>query len=244
MRGEIPGLRGTVLLRNRLRLPPREDHLPSRGPGGRPVPLLRRQLPQLAVHPTPVPRERRAIPCRRPFPAGATQAGRTPGPPPRRLRARLRDVLHDRGDGGDQGRPRVRGRADGVRDGRPARLPHARPQHGVQRRDRARSADVDRDARRRPGVPAVAAGRGERSGGGHAVHNDLFALRLLHARVVDTAVVFPHKFGGRRKSSLKFLAKEHLDRVVQDGSRGHDCIEDARTAMELMLMKINCEDAP
>lgn len=72
---------------------------------------------------------------------------------------------------------------------------------------------------------------------GHAVHNDLFALRLLHSRIVDTAVAFPN--AGRRVSSLKFLAREHLKRVVQEGSRGHDCIEDARTAMELMLMKIN-----
>ncbi|KAG8181997.1 hypothetical protein JTE90_014376 [Oedothorax gibbosus] len=74
---------------------------------------------------------------------------------------------------------------------------------------------------------------------GHALHNDLFALKMIHERIVDTSVVFPHPLGGRRGSSLKFLAKKHLDLSIQDSSSGHDCIEDARTCMNLMLKEIH-----
>ncbi|KAG8126860.1 hypothetical protein E2320_022023 [Naja naja] len=54
---------------------------------------------------------------------------------------------------------------------------------------------------------------------GHSLESDLFALKLIHSTVVDTAVVFPH-------------------RLVE----GHDSSEDARACMELMIWKIK-EDA-
>jgi RNA exonuclease 1 len=46
-------------------------------------------------------------------------------------------------------------------------------------------------------------------------------LQLLHETVVDTSVVFPHKMGPPFKRALKFLAADHLKRIIQnDGERG------------------------
>jgi hypothetical protein len=47
-----------------------------------------------------------------------------------------------------------------------------------------------------------------------------FILQLLHETVVDTSVVFPHKMGPPFKRALKFLAADHLKRIIQnDGER-------------------------
>jgi hypothetical protein len=46
-------------------------------------------------------------------------------------------------------------------------------------------------------------------------------LQLLHETVVDTSVVFPHKMGPPFKRALKFLAADHLKRIIQnDGEEG------------------------
>ena len=121
---------------------------------------------------------------------------------------------------------------------------------------------------------------------GHALQNDLRQLRIVHTRVIDTAVIYPHPKvvpppsilvnrvpdcpgllsfkaiigikglacphvltawqieshelictqGGTWKSALRFLAERHLKRRIQDGS--HDSVIDARTAMDLTLLKI------
>ena len=42
--------------------------------------------------------------------------------------------------------------------------------------------------------------------------------------------------GGTWKSALRFLAERHLKRRIQNGS--HDSVIDARTAMDLTLLKI------
>ncbi|CAK7271570.1 RNA exonuclease 3 [Sporothrix epigloea] len=75
---------------------------------------------------------------------------------------------------------------------------------------------------------------------GHGLENDLRALRMVHSRVSDTALLFPHPKGLPIRYSLRVLAKEHMDRVVQAGSNvvGHDSAEDARVAGELVLVKI------
>ena len=41
-------------------------------------------------------------------------------------------------------------------------------------------------------------------------------LQLLHETVVDTSVVFPHKMGAPFKRALKFLAADHLKRIIQN----------------------------
>ncbi len=38
---------------------------------------------------------------------------------------------------------------------------------------------------------------------GHALENDLASLKVLHGRVLDTAILFPHPKGPPFKSALK-----------------------------------------
>lgn len=71
---------------------------------------------------------------------------------------------------------------------------------------------------------------------GHGLENDLRALRLLHGRVVDTAVAFPHARGLPFRRSLRALAAQHLSRPVQETR--HCPLEDARASMELMLWRV------
>ncbi|XP_077188168.1 RNA exonuclease 1 homolog isoform X2 [Paroedura picta] len=77
---------------------------------------------------------------------------------------------------------------------------------------------------------------------GHSLESDLFALKLLHSTVVDTAVVFPHRLGFPYKRALRTLMADYLKRIIQDSVEGHDSSEDARACMELMIWKIK-EDA-
>lgn len=73
---------------------------------------------------------------------------------------------------------------------------------------------------------------------GHSLENDLLALRVSHDLVIDTAVLYKHPRGGSYKTALRVLARKFLSKEIQDSGRGHDSIEDARTAMELALLKI------
>ncbi|XP_025027753.1 RNA exonuclease 1 homolog [Python bivittatus] len=77
---------------------------------------------------------------------------------------------------------------------------------------------------------------------GHSLESDLFALKLIHCMVVDTAVVFPHRLGLPYKRALRTLMADYLKRIIQDSVEGHDSSEDARACMELMIWKIK-EDA-
>ncbi|GMN48356.1 hypothetical protein TIFTF001_017535 [Ficus carica] len=73
---------------------------------------------------------------------------------------------------------------------------------------------------------------------GHSVENDLSALKICHNLVIDTAVLYKHPRGGSYKSALRVLAKRFLSKEIQQSGNGHDSIEDARTALELALLKI------
>ncbi|XP_064097748.1 uncharacterized protein LOC135209089 isoform X1 [Macrobrachium nipponense] len=88
---------------------------------------------------------------------------------------------------------------------------------------------------------------------GHSLEGDLSAIRLVHRNVIDTSLIFkgpqtsqscgpiPHK------QSLKSLAKRHLGRDIQKGgSKGHDSLEDATAALDLVLRQLKesrCDDA-
>ena len=50
---------------------------------------------------------------------------------------------------------------------------------------------------------------------GHSLESDLKVLKLVHSKVVDTSVVFPHKLGPPLKRALRTLAAEHLKRIIQ-----------------------------
>ena len=48
------------------------------------------------------------------------------------------------------------------------------------------------------------------------------ALKIVHRRVLDTAMLFPHKHGGpgsRYKNKLKYLAQKYLDWDIQSSVR-------------------------
>ncbi|KAL1955888.1 hypothetical protein VTO42DRAFT_7961 [Malbranchea cinnamomea] len=74
---------------------------------------------------------------------------------------------------------------------------------------------------------------------GHSLNADLNALKMTHPFIVDTSVCYPHPRGFPLKSSLKWLAQKYLNREIQRGGMGHDSIEDARTALDLVKQK--CE---
>ncbi|XP_041978991.1 exonuclease GOR [Aricia agestis] len=76
---------------------------------------------------------------------------------------------------------------------------------------------------------------------GHALENDLRALKLLHGAVVDTSAMYPHSRGFPLRRSLRALSEELLGRRVQHGSSGHSPLEDARAAMDLVLLKLTEE---
>lgn len=72
---------------------------------------------------------------------------------------------------------------------------------------------------------------------GHGLENDLRALNLIHARIIDTSLVFPHFYGLPYRRSLRSLCNSYLKRDIQDNAWGHDSYEDARACVELMLWK-------
>ncbi|CUS10308.1 unnamed protein product [Tuber aestivum] len=75
---------------------------------------------------------------------------------------------------------------------------------------------------------------------GHALENDLNALRLCHKNVIDTAILFPHNRGLPARNKLKYLVDVHLGRRIQveGAADGHDSAVDARCAGELVRFKI------
>lgn len=73
---------------------------------------------------------------------------------------------------------------------------------------------------------------------GHGLENDLNALRIIHHRVVDTALMYP-KFNPVFRLSLKTLAFRYLSRAIQDGE--HDSSEDAIAAMDVVLKNIDTD---
>ncbi|GAA6021902.1 hypothetical protein JCM11491_004786 [Sporobolomyces phaffii] len=75
---------------------------------------------------------------------------------------------------------------------------------------------------------------------GHGVENDLRALRLIHSRVIDTAILFPHPNGGTWRYALRNLTKEYLKKFIQDSDPtiGHSAKDDAEAALELVRWKV------
>lgn len=69
---------------------------------------------------------------------------------------------------------------------------------------------------------------------GHGLENDLNALRIVHHRIVDTAILFPRV--RTRTHSLKELAWIFLSRTIQSGE--HDSMEDSLAAMDIVKADI------
>ncbi|CAH2307178.1 RNA exonuclease 5 isoform X1 [Pelobates cultripes] len=67
---------------------------------------------------------------------------------------------------------------------------------------------------------------------GHSLENDLRALQMIHANVIDTALLYAGEQG--RKYRLKFLAQAVLGREIQrEEVIGHNPFEDAKAALDL-----------
>lgn len=74
---------------------------------------------------------------------------------------------------------------------------------------------------------------------GHAIDNDLNAVRLCHPNIVDTVELYPHPRGLPYRLGLKNLSFKHLQRRIQmGGERGHDSLEDARATGDLVRVEV------
>lgn len=73
---------------------------------------------------------------------------------------------------------------------------------------------------------------------GHSLESDMKALKIVHSSIIDTSVLFPHKFGLPHKRALRSLAGEYLKKIIQNDISGHDSAEDALTCMELVIWKV------
>ncbi|TKY89838.1 hypothetical protein EX895_001135 [Sporisorium graminicola] len=74
---------------------------------------------------------------------------------------------------------------------------------------------------------------------GHGLENDLRAIRLVHHKVVDTVMLYPHARGFPFRTSLRDLTARFLGKIIQNGtSLGHSSLEDARMSLELVRLKM------
>jgi RNA exonuclease 1 len=71
---------------------------------------------------------------------------------------------------------------------------------------------------------------------GHSLENDLRALKLIHVRVIDTALIYNVEVKPPRKPSLARLVAKHLQRPFREDQNGHDSVEDARASFELAVL--------
>ena len=76
---------------------------------------------------------------------------------------------------------------------------------------------------------------------GHSFENDLHATKIIHRRVIDTAVLASHPMWPNRKLGLRVIVKKLFGRDIQcHGDAGHDSSEDAIASLE--LAQVRCYD--
>lgn len=73
---------------------------------------------------------------------------------------------------------------------------------------------------------------------GHSLESDLWALKLSHKNIIDTAVMYRSQPDSTWKPALKFLAKRYLKQDIQTGTDGHHPVEDAKTCLALVHEKM------
>lgn len=71
---------------------------------------------------------------------------------------------------------------------------------------------------------------------GHGLENDLKVMRIIHDKVLDTAILYSN---GKYKRSLKDLSFEVLSRKIQGGE--HDSSQDAIATMDIIKQKIGID---
>lgn len=68
---------------------------------------------------------------------------------------------------------------------------------------------------------------------GHGLENDLNSMRIIHNKIVDTAILYPKlKSSPKFRYSLKYLVFTYLGKVIQTGQ--HDSGEDALGAIDVV----------
>jgi len=73
---------------------------------------------------------------------------------------------------------------------------------------------------------------------GQTVSSDLIALKLIHPYIIDTSIIFNLTGYRTWKSKLSLLCETFLNRHIQKSLDGHNPIEDAIAAMELVVLKL------
>ncbi|KAF3648854.1 putative protein-like [Capsicum annuum] len=73
---------------------------------------------------------------------------------------------------------------------------------------------------------------------GHSLHNDLRALKIDHARVIDTSYAFKYQDEPYYKPSVSNLCKSVLRFKLRKMGSPHICLDDASAAMKLVLAKV------
>ncbi|KAL2011457.1 hypothetical protein VTN00DRAFT_4175 [Thermoascus crustaceus] len=72
---------------------------------------------------------------------------------------------------------------------------------------------------------------------GHSLNNDLGALKTIHHRVVDSAILTRKAVSSDANGSwrLRYLCRKLLGKMIQNDASGHDCLEDTFAAREVIL---------
>lgn len=68
---------------------------------------------------------------------------------------------------------------------------------------------------------------------GHSLESDLRAMKLIHTRVVDTALVYNLEIRFPFKASLSKLYSKYINKPLRDDGCAHSSSDDARAAVEL-----------
>lgn len=75
---------------------------------------------------------------------------------------------------------------------------------------------------------------------GHGLENDMNTMRLIHKRIIDTAILYPkHQTSPTFRYPLKYLTFRYLGRTIQTGE--HDSSEDSLAAIDIVkyFIKLN-----
>ncbi|XP_020573803.1 small RNA degrading nuclease 5-like isoform X2 [Phalaenopsis equestris] len=72
---------------------------------------------------------------------------------------------------------------------------------------------------------------------GHSLENDLSAMKISHQLIIDSAILYKNPCSEGHKTALRVLSEKFLSRQIQASGKGHDSVEDARAALELVLLK-------
>uniref|UniRef100_A0A1B6EF18 Exonuclease domain-containing protein n=1 Tax=Clastoptera arizonana TaxID=38151 RepID=A0A1B6EF18_9HEMI len=74
---------------------------------------------------------------------------------------------------------------------------------------------------------------------GQSLNNDLHALKMMHPYVIDTSVIFNLSGERHRKSKLSLLSNVFLNELIQQGTHGHDSVEDSMASLKLVQLKLS-----